>query len=145
MHTDAERRLVLSSPVFAAAVFLIVRDGGVNNYDGRTMYEVTAAIVDRGAVAISGSGTLFPGGDGVSSASCSTSVLQGDGEPARVGEIPEARVVEELIRGSEREAGSVRVPVHGIPLDQSVVVSTTSHCDFDAVDVPRARVTLRRG
>lgn len=39
-RTDAERRLVLSLAVLAAAVFLIVQEGGVNNYDGRTMYSV---------------------------------------------------------------------------------------------------------
>ena len=63
-RTDAERRLVLSLAVLAAAVFLIVQEGGVNNYDGRTMYEVTAAIVDRGTIAISGEWNTLPGGDG---------------------------------------------------------------------------------
>jgi hypothetical protein len=68
-------------------------------------------------------------------------VLQRDGEPVRVGEVPEARVCKELIRGSEREARAVRVPAHGIPLDESVVVSTTSRCVFNAIEVPRAGVT----
>ena len=63
-RTDAERRLVVSLAVLAAAVFLIVQEGGVNNYDGRTMYEVTAAIVDRGTIAISGEWNTLPGGDG---------------------------------------------------------------------------------
>ena len=62
-RTDAERRLVLALAVLAAAVFLIVQEGGVNNYDGRTMYEVTVAIVDRGTIAISGEWNTLPGND----------------------------------------------------------------------------------
>lgn len=51
--------------VVMSATFLVVQEGGVNNYDGRTMYEVTKSMVDRGTFAISGEWNTLPGRGGL--------------------------------------------------------------------------------
>ena len=61
----AERRLLASLFVLAAATFFVFQEGGVNNYDGQTMYEVTKSMVDRGTFAISGEWNTLPGRGGL--------------------------------------------------------------------------------
>jgi SAM-dependent methyltransferase len=67
--TDAsahpDRRIVMWLFVLMAATFLLVQEGGVNNYDGRTMYEVTESMVERGTFAISSEWNTLPGRGGL--------------------------------------------------------------------------------
>jgi SAM-dependent methyltransferase len=60
----ADHRVAARLFVLVALGFLLVQEGAITGYDGRTMYGVTEAIVERGALAVDQELNTLPGRDG---------------------------------------------------------------------------------
>ncbi len=59
-----ERRIAVWLFVLVAAGFLLVQEGAITGYDGRTMYGVTEAMIERGTLAVDPELNTLPGRGG---------------------------------------------------------------------------------
>ena len=61
----AHRRAAVWLFVVVTAAFLLVQEGAITGYDGRTMYAVTESMIERGSLAVDPELNTLPGRDGL--------------------------------------------------------------------------------
>ena len=62
---QTHRRVALWLFVLVAASFLLVQEGAITGYDGRTMYGVTESMIERGSIAVDPELNTLPGRGGL--------------------------------------------------------------------------------
>ncbi|HEX6231521.1 MAG TPA: class I SAM-dependent methyltransferase, partial [Jiangellaceae bacterium] len=65
LDRQAHRRVALWLFVLVTAAFLLVQEGAITGYDGRTMYGVTESMIERGSIAVDPELNTLPGRGGL--------------------------------------------------------------------------------